>query len=98
LKPPQFIEWLEGKKKTLFCPGIPGAGKTMIASIVVDHLRTSFNLGFHEMKFSKRSAASQRLTLGPSLLLMLWMNARQITFAMNCYLKYTSYRKDPTRD
>jgi Cdc6-like AAA superfamily ATPase len=33
---------MEGKEKTLFCPGIPGAGKTMIASIAVDHLRTSF--------------------------------------------------------
>jgi len=38
-----FIEWLEGKKKTLFCPGIPGAGKTMIASIVIDHLKASFS-------------------------------------------------------
>ena len=27
---------------TLFCPGIPGTGKTMIASIVVNHLKTSF--------------------------------------------------------
>ena len=36
------MEWLEGKKKTLFCPGIPGSGKTMIASIVVNHLKTSF--------------------------------------------------------
>jgi Cdc6-like AAA superfamily ATPase len=33
---------VEGKRKTLFCPGIPGAGKTMIASIVVNHLKTSF--------------------------------------------------------
>ena len=29
-------------KKTLFCPGIPGAGKTMIASMVINHLKTSF--------------------------------------------------------
>jgi hypothetical protein len=42
LKSTPFIEWLEGKKKTLFCPGIPGTGKTMIASIVVNHLKTSF--------------------------------------------------------
>ena len=42
LKSTPFIEWLEGKKKTLFCPGIPGAGKTMIASIAVSHLETSF--------------------------------------------------------
>ncbi|KAN0073570.1 hypothetical protein V8E54_008790, partial [Elaphomyces granulatus] len=42
LKSTPFIEWLGGKEKTLFCPGIPGTGKTMIASIVVDHLKTSF--------------------------------------------------------
>ena len=42
LKSSPFVEWLEGRKKTLFCPGIPGAGKTMIASIVINHLKTSF--------------------------------------------------------
>jgi Cdc6-like AAA superfamily ATPase len=42
LKSHPFIEWLEGKKKTLFCPGIPGTGKTMIASIAINHLETSF--------------------------------------------------------
>jgi Cdc6-like AAA superfamily ATPase len=42
LKSHPFIEWLEGKKKTLFCPGIPGTGKTMIASIAVNHLETCF--------------------------------------------------------
>jgi NACHT domain len=42
LKSTPFVEWLEGEKKTLFCPGIPGAGKTMIASIVINHLKTSF--------------------------------------------------------
>jgi Cdc6-like AAA superfamily ATPase len=42
LKAPEFTKWLEGESKTLFCPGIPGAGKTMIASIVVDHLIKTF--------------------------------------------------------
>ncbi|MCJ1469647.1 hypothetical protein MMC07_008283 [Pseudocyphellaria aurata] len=35
---PEFREWLHGLNETLFCPGIPGAGKTMIAAIAVDHL------------------------------------------------------------
>ena len=35
---PQFKEWLQGFNRILFCPGIPGAGKTMIAAIVVEHL------------------------------------------------------------
>ena len=35
---PGFKEWLQGDKKTLFCPGIPGAGKTIFTAIVVEHL------------------------------------------------------------
>jgi ankyrin repeat protein len=38
----EFHGWLNQDKQTLFCPGIPGAGKTMITSIVVEHLRTKF--------------------------------------------------------
>ena len=34
----EFQAWLNKNKLTLFCPGIPGAGKTMITSIVVNHL------------------------------------------------------------
>ena len=34
--------WLNQSNKTLFCPGIPGAGKTILASIVVDHLFSKF--------------------------------------------------------
>ena len=33
-----FKRWLQGSDKTLFCPGIPGAGKTMMAAIAVNHL------------------------------------------------------------
>ncbi|KAK2792301.1 hypothetical protein FQN52_003778 [Onygenales sp. PD_12] len=34
----EFIKWIHGSEKTLFCPGIPGAGKTMVAAITIDHL------------------------------------------------------------
>ncbi|KAJ7487066.1 ankyrin repeat domain-containing protein [Mycena latifolia] len=33
-----FQEWESGSGKVLFCPGIPGAGKTVLASLVVNHL------------------------------------------------------------
>jgi Cdc6-like AAA superfamily ATPase len=33
-----FQRWLKKSGKTLFCPGIPGAGKTVLTAIVVDHL------------------------------------------------------------
>lgn len=34
----EVADWLSKAKGTLFCPGIPGAGKTMIAAITIDHL------------------------------------------------------------
>ncbi|PQE22577.1 hypothetical protein CJF31_00001496 [Rutstroemia sp. NJR-2017a BVV2] len=38
----EFGAWMSEGKNTLFCPGIPGAGKTMITAILVDHLMTNF--------------------------------------------------------
>jgi hypothetical protein len=38
LETTEFKKWLDGSDKTLFCPGIPGAGKTMMAAIAIDHL------------------------------------------------------------
>ena len=38
LDSPEFKGWLQGSDKILFCPGIPGAGKTMMAAIAIDHL------------------------------------------------------------
>jgi hypothetical protein len=38
----EFKVWVENDKQTLFCPGIPGAGKTILTSIVVDELTTRF--------------------------------------------------------
>ena len=35
----ETARWLNEPKATLFCPGIPGAGKTMIAAIAIDHLQ-----------------------------------------------------------
>src|SRR5205085_1151644 len=32
----------KNKNQTLFCPGMPGAGKTILTSIVVEHLWTEF--------------------------------------------------------
>ncbi|KAJ7706833.1 hypothetical protein B0H17DRAFT_877064, partial [Mycena rosella] len=38
-----FKKWKSGKGKTLWCRGMPGAGKTVLASIVVDHLREALD-------------------------------------------------------
>ncbi|KAM0799116.1 ankyrin repeat-containing domain protein [Usnea florida] len=38
---PKFLAWKTGKERILWCPGVPGAGKTVITSMVVDHLNTT---------------------------------------------------------
>ncbi|KAM7201239.1 Ankyrin repeat-containing domain protein [Naviculisporaceae sp. PSN 640] len=43
LESPQFTEWLSGNgKRILFCPGIPGAGKTILTSVAIEELTTVF--------------------------------------------------------
>ncbi|KAH6999490.1 hypothetical protein EDB80DRAFT_583322, partial [Ilyonectria destructans] len=38
----EYKTWLSTSKQTLFCPGIPGAGKTILASIVIADLSEQF--------------------------------------------------------
>jgi hypothetical protein len=45
----EFEAWLQDRGQTLFCPGIPGGGKTFLTSIVIEHLtnrnRTDAGIG-----------------------------------------------------
>jgi hypothetical protein len=38
----EFHAWLETDKQTLFCPGIPGAGKTILTAVTINDLTTRF--------------------------------------------------------
>ena len=42
LKSHEFKLWLRGGRPTLFCPRIPGAGKTMLTSLIVHSLQEMF--------------------------------------------------------
>lgn len=42
LESEEFQEWFGQPGKTMLCSGIPGAGKTIIAATVIDHLREKF--------------------------------------------------------
>jgi Cdc6-like AAA superfamily ATPase len=39
----QFLDWVAAREQTLFCPGIPGAGKSVLTSVVVDFLESKFD-------------------------------------------------------
>ncbi|KAF2008719.1 hypothetical protein BU24DRAFT_359840 [Aaosphaeria arxii CBS 175.79] len=51
LDAPETARWLKEAKGTLFCPGIPGAGKTMIAAIAIDHLSKSAQNSSHGLAY-----------------------------------------------
>ncbi|KAJ7595728.1 hypothetical protein C8J56DRAFT_775590, partial [Mycena floridula] len=44
LDSPEYLEWEHGETKELWCPGSAGVGKTILMSIVIEHLRKQFNL------------------------------------------------------
>lgn len=39
----QYQMWLSTSKESIFCQGIPGAGKTVLTSMVIDQLTTKFH-------------------------------------------------------
>lgn len=62
---PQFRNWLHGSKQTLFCPGIPGAGKTMISAIRVSHLWEHMqdeDIGVAYLYCNYKTQADQKVT------------------------------------
>ncbi|KAI1754892.1 hypothetical protein F4782DRAFT_464491 [Xylaria castorea] len=62
---PEYRHWVATKKEALFCPGIPGAGKTILASIVVDNLfdlqRADRSIGVCYVFLNFRQSDEQKL-------------------------------------
>ncbi|KAI9766598.1 MAG: hypothetical protein M1840_006409 [Geoglossum simile] len=61
----EFTEWVNRSKKTLFCPGIPGAGKTMIVAITINYLLQtvqSNNIGVAYLYCNYKAQADQNTT------------------------------------
>jgi hypothetical protein len=39
----EFQTWLNTDKQTIFCPGIPGAGKTILTAVVIEEITAQFS-------------------------------------------------------
>jgi hypothetical protein len=61
----EYQAWLKTSKQTLFCPGIPGAGKTILTSIIVDDLNKRFqndaSIGIAYLYCNFRQQGEQRV-------------------------------------
>jgi hypothetical protein len=97
LDTPEFKSWLEGSDKTLFCPGIPGAGKTMMAAIAINHLcRTAGgdNIGVAYLFCSYKAQADQSASnLFASLLKQLVQSRPNIAAPVTHIYDYHSKRE-----
>ncbi|KAJ0413069.1 hypothetical protein BJY00DRAFT_320158 [Aspergillus carlsbadensis] len=61
----EYLDWVNGTCDTLFCPGIPGSGKTIMTASVIDDLRTRFPapsaVGVAFLYFSYQDQKSQTI-------------------------------------
>ena len=64
LESTNFNTWIDGKGRLLWCPGIPGSGKTFLASIATQYLRNRFegqNVAVIALYCSYNDPSSQRV-------------------------------------
>jgi Cdc6-like AAA superfamily ATPase len=100
----EYHKWLSRKQQTLFCPGIPGAGKTMITSIVVDDLCTKFkkdgSIGIAYLYCNFRQQQEQKPEdLLVSLLKQLVQEQPSVPFSMkSLYERHKIKRTRPSFD
>ncbi|KAJ7242067.1 hypothetical protein C8J57DRAFT_1477581 [Mycena rebaudengoi] len=72
LEDERFKDWKINSGQMLWCHGMPGAGKTVLASVAVDHLRTEFsteNIGVACIYLNHKEAETQSPV---NLLASLW--------------------------
>ncbi|KAK0438163.1 uncharacterized protein EV420DRAFT_1769796 [Desarmillaria tabescens] len=100
-KSPQFLSWTDISKapSTLWCFGDPGVGKTIFASVIVDHLRVKFNAEETLVLCTfcdYRSAATQTVTNVICSLLKQFIQARlSLTDSIKSF--YNRYSRNGTR-
>jgi Cdc6-like AAA superfamily ATPase len=104
LDSPEFRKWIETDKQTLFCPGIPGAGKTILTSIVVEELTTRYynnkNIGIAYLYCNFRRQNEQKINdLLASLLKQLIECQPSLPDSVkNIYSRHKDKRTQPSFD
>lgn len=100
LESTEYHSWVKTDKQTLFCPGIPGSGKTILTSIVVDELTSRYhddrNIGIAYIYCNFRRQDEQKVEdLLASLLKQLTRSLPTLPDAVQSL--YNEHRKKQTR-
>ncbi|KAI1451655.1 hypothetical protein F4805DRAFT_82906 [Annulohypoxylon moriforme] len=100
----EYQAWMRTEKQTLFCPGIPGAGKTILTSIVIDHVSDQFRddlgVGVAYIYGSFRRKSEQKTAdLLSSLLKQLSQRRPSLPDVVkDLYNRYVRERRSPLSD
>ncbi|KAK4212166.1 hypothetical protein QBC37DRAFT_389070 [Rhypophila decipiens] len=101
----EYQTWIDptSDQRTLFCPGMPGAGKTILTAIVIDDLLTRFasglaslDIGIAYIYFNFRRHDQQRY---PEVMLSVLKQLCQSLPSLPCFLAdlWNSHKKKQTR-
>ncbi|KAK7050660.1 ANK-REP-region domain-containing protein [Favolaschia claudopus] len=99
---PEFKSWLSNSEKVLWCEGPPGAGKTVLSSLVIKHIKDSFQnskVGLAYIYINHKELATQSPTaLFASLCKQLLLN-KPLPLMLQDLWQYHSHREtQPTLD
>jgi len=73
LDQPQFQNWMRGESPVLFCHGVPGAGKTFLASLAIDYVAERFcgnadvSMSYVYLNFRQQHEQNERAILSSIL-------------------------------
>ncbi|PTB55914.1 hypothetical protein M431DRAFT_412378 [Trichoderma harzianum CBS 226.95] len=96
----EYQTWIESDKQTLFCPGVPGAGKTIMTATVINDLYTRYkddaDIGISYLYCDYRRQNEQK---AEDLVANLLKQLTQGRAAMPDFIKtlYAEFRKKPER-
>ena len=106
LESSKFQDWVAKPSATLFCPGIPGAGKSILASVIIQELNTryendpSVGIAYFFFSFQAHDDQSQKLeNLLACLLRQLAQGLPQVPESLDAlFKKYKSRGTRPSLD
>ena len=99
----KFQGWNQSKDGTLFCPGLPGAGKTIMAALVIDHLLrsqrvTNEPVTFIYCNYKRQSEKSANHMLSSILRQVIDIQPGVGKLVQDFYTSQTGRRTTPSRD
>lgn len=96
----EYQDWFKTKGKALYCPGIPGAGKTVMSAIVIEnishYISNNPNVGLAYVYFTFSQQIEQTIEHVLASLMMQFLR-RQATLPDNVRKLHETHEKNGTR-